>query len=139
MITALAGASLVLSVPLAHAQPFAVTAASISCGGRTSPDAAGPFTLASTIGDPLAGSIVSSGQYSLGTGFIAVVTGPPPCYANCDGSTTPPVLNVLDFSCFLNKFAAGDAAANCDGSTTPPVLNVLDFSCFLNEFAAGCP
>jgi hypothetical protein len=60
------------------------------------------------------------------------------CYANCDGSTTPPVLNVLDFSCFLNKFAAGDTCANCDGSTTPPVLNVLDFSCFLNRFAVGC-
>jgi len=60
------------------------------------------------------------------------------CYANCDGSTTTPVLNVLDFSCFLNHFAAGDAYANCDGSTTTPVLNVLDFSCFLNHFAAGC-
>ncbi len=61
------------------------------------------------------------------------------CYANCDNSTTAPALNVLDFSCFLNKFAAGDAYANCDNSTTPPVLNVLDFSCFLNKFAAGCP
>ena len=61
------------------------------------------------------------------------------CYANCDQSTTAPVLNVLDFSCFLNKFAAGDPYANCDNSTTPPVLNVLDFSCFLNKFAAGCP
>src|SRR5262249_12430591 len=30
------------------------------------------------------------------------------CYANCDASTTPPVLNVADFSCFLNRFAAGD-------------------------------
>jgi hypothetical protein len=60
------------------------------------------------------------------------------CYPNCDGSTTPPVLNVLDFSCFLNRFAAGDSYANCDHSTTPPVLNVLDFSCFLNSFAAGC-
>jgi hypothetical protein len=29
------------------------------------------------------------------------------CYANCDGSVTPPVLNVLDFTCFLNRFAAG--------------------------------
>jgi hypothetical protein len=64
--------------------------------------------------------------------------GAAPCYANCDQSTTPPVLNVLDFSCFLNKFAAGDTYANCDGSTTVPVLNVLDFSCFLNRFAAGC-
>ncbi len=61
------------------------------------------------------------------------------CYANCDGSTTPPILNVLDFTCFLNRFAAGNALANCDHSTTPPVLNVLDFTCFLNAFAAGCP
>jgi glucose/arabinose dehydrogenase len=64
----------------------------------------------------------------------------PRCYANCDGSTTSPSLNVLDFSCFLNAFAAGDCYANCDKSTTPPVLNVLDFGCFLNAFAAGtCP
>ena len=66
-------------------------------------------------------------------------TSAPACYANCDASTTSPALNVLDFACFLNRFAAGDSYANCDGSTTPPVLNVLDFSCFLNRFAAGCP
>ncbi|MFN0133113.1 MAG: GC-type dockerin domain-anchored protein, partial [Phycisphaerales bacterium] len=62
-----------------------------------------------------------------------------PCYANCDASVTPPVLNVNDFTCFLNKYAAGDTYANCDGSTTPPVLNVNDFVCFLNAFAGGCP
>jgi hypothetical protein len=61
------------------------------------------------------------------------------CYANCDNSTTPPILNILDFTCFLNRFAAGDTYANCDGSTTPPILNILDFTCFLNHFAAGCP
>ena len=61
------------------------------------------------------------------------------CYANCDESTTSPVLNVADFSCFLSKFAAAHAYANCDGSTTAPVLNVADFSCFLSKFAAGCP
>ena len=61
------------------------------------------------------------------------------CYANCDGSVTSPTLNVLDFACFLNRFAAGDAYANCDSSTTAPTLNVLDFACFLNKFAAGCP
>jgi hypothetical protein len=60
------------------------------------------------------------------------------CYPNCDGSTAPPVLNVADFGCFLNRFAAGDPYANCDGSTVPPVVNVLDFSCFINLFAAGC-
>ncbi|MBL9032771.1 MAG: S8 family serine peptidase [Phycisphaerae bacterium] len=63
----------------------------------------------------------------------------PTCYANCDGSTTPPILNVNDFICFQNRFAAGDSYANCDGSSTPPVLNVNDFVCFQNLFAAGCP
>jgi YVTN family beta-propeller protein len=63
---------------------------------------------------------------------------PKACYANCDGSTIQPVLNVADFSCFLSKFAAGDPYANCDGSTIEPVLNVADFSCFLGKFATGC-
>lgn len=61
------------------------------------------------------------------------------CQANCDGSSDPPALNVNDFVCFANRFAAGDMAANCDESTTPPVLNVNDFTCYLNRFAAGCP
>jgi hypothetical protein len=60
------------------------------------------------------------------------------CYANCDGSTQPPVLNVADFSCFLQKFAGGLTAGNCDGSSSAPLLNVADFSCFLQKFAAGC-
>jgi hypothetical protein len=60
------------------------------------------------------------------------------CYANCDGSVAAPVLNVNDFQCFLNKFAAGDSYANCDGSTVPPVLNIADFQCFVNKYAAGC-
>ncbi len=71
--------------------------------------------------------------------MLAFFAAAAPCYANCDHSTGAPALNVLDFACFLNEFAAGDAAANCDGSTAPPVLNVNDFACFLNAFAAGCP
>jgi hypothetical protein len=67
---------------------------------------------------------------------VAALTGP--CYANCDGSTSEPILNVLDFTCFLQRFAAADPYANCDGSTTAPILNVLDFTCFLQKFAAGC-
>lgn len=73
-----------------------------------------------------------------GTAWVARMPGIFACYANCDGSTTSPALNVADFSCFLNRFASGSSAANCDGSTLPPVLNVADFSCFLNAFAAGC-
>lgn len=61
------------------------------------------------------------------------------CPANCDASTTSPVLNVQDFSCFLNRFASGDTSANCDCSTVAPILNIQDFSCFINRFATGCP
>ena len=57
---------------------------------------------------------------------------------NLHQHTTPPILTVADFGCFLNKYAAGDLDANCDGSTTPPVLTVADFGCFLNAYAAGC-
>jgi len=80
--------------------------------------------------------------FRTGNGQVVLVNSPivPPalCYANCDGSTAPPVLNVLDFTCFLQRFASADPYANCDGSTAVPVLNVLDFSCFLQKFAAGC-
>ena len=63
---------------------------------------------------------------------------PSQCYANCDGSNIPPVLNVQDFSCFLGRWANNDTYANCDLSTVAPVLNVQDFTCFLNAFARGC-
>jgi hypothetical protein len=78
-----------------------------------------------------------------------VCTLPPPvCYANCDQSTVAPILNVDDFTCFINRYAGALLLpqaqqvmhyANCDGSTVAPVLNVDDFSCFINRFAAGCP
>jgi hypothetical protein len=63
---------------------------------------------------------------------------PQACYPNCDSSTTHPILNVQDFSCFLGRYAAGDPYANCDGSTALPTLNVGDFTCYLQKFAAGC-
>jgi hypothetical protein len=72
-----------------------------------------------------------------GAEFLAAVGSS--CYANCDGSASVPVLNVNDFTCFLNRFGAGEPYANCDGSTAAPVLNVNDFVCFLGKFAAGCP
>jgi len=48
------------------------------------------------------------------------------------------VLNVNDFTCFQNHFAAGASSANCDLSTAPPLLTVNDFICFINKYAAGC-
>ncbi|MBL9032504.1 MAG: hypothetical protein JNM80_12465 [Phycisphaerae bacterium] len=81
---------------------------------------------------------VSDGVTSRGGAFLIEIA-TASCYPNCDASTTPPVLNVNDFVCFLNSFSAGQSYANCDGSTIPPTLNVNDFTCFLNAFAAGCP
>ena len=76
-----------------------------------------------------------------GSGAVSatIIEGTPVCYANCDGSTAPPILNVNDFICFQQKFAAGDTYANCDGSTATPILNVNDFICYQQRFAAGCP
>ena len=58
------------------------------------------------------------------------------CYANCDGSG-PPVLSVNDYTCFMNRYAAGDPWANCDpGERRAP--RASDFLCFLQHFRAGC-
>jgi hypothetical protein len=62
--------------------------------------------------------------------------GCPNCYANCDLSTRAPILNVNDFICFINRFAAKDPYANC---TVDAGIDINDFVCFLNKFAAGCP
>ncbi len=75
----------------------------------------------------------------LGAMVLFYTEGGGACYANCDNSTQTPVLNVADFTCFLQRFAAGESYANCDQSTLAPVLNVADFTCFLQSFAAGCP
>ena len=65
----------------------------------------GLFDVGATFGQPDAGSM-SGDCFSLIGGFWAI-TAQADCYANCDESTTPPVLNVADFTCFLQKYAAG--------------------------------
>jgi hypothetical protein len=91
--------------------------------------------------DAARGDTVLFGGLAGGTwvGDTWVLSCASPCYPNCDQSTTAPVLNVQDFTCFLQQYAAGETYANCDSSTTPPVLNVQDFTCFLQRYAAGCP
>jgi hypothetical protein len=134
-------ASLVLALglsPAAFAQsggPYNLTWNTFDGGGGTS--SGGVYSISGTAGQPDAGAH-AGGAYDHAGGFWAAFTGGP-CYANCDNSTQPPILNVLDFQCFLNRFAANDPYANCDNSTVAPTLNVLDFGCFLNRFAAGCP
>jgi len=157
LLYALSSITMVLS-PCAmgqmHAQPLLPVPEDLPTGGTDSPGpydlswytidgggamylSAGVFSLGGTVGQPDAG-VMSGGAFELSGGFwFSGISAT--CYPNCDHSTTPPVLNVLDFACFLNAFASGDPYANCDHSTTPPLLNVLDFACFLNAFAAGCP
>ncbi len=77
--------------------------------------------------------------WPIGADEITLLQSGPSCYANCDGSTAAPLLNINDFACFLQKFVENAPYANCDGSTSPPVLNVNDFQCFLSAFVAGCP
>jgi hypothetical protein len=121
-----------------------------SPGGGTVVGAAGPMT------SPTSGAAVvlninnmhasDAGQYDVTfsnacggvTSQSVNVSVGTPCYANCDSSSSSPILNINDFQCFINAFASGDPYANCDGSTAPPILNVNDFQCFLNAFAAGC-
>jgi hypothetical protein len=98
-------------------------------------------------------SSVTIGTYGASISFSGVDVaigdgGPAVCYPNCDLSTIAPILNVDDFTCFINQFAAAQSLpsaqqvtnyANCDGSTIAPVLNVDDFTCFINQYAQGCP
>jgi len=82
--------------------------------------------------------VITSALGSVTTGNVGLACAAPSCYANCDGSSTPPVLTANDFQCFLNKFAAADPTANCDGSTAAPILTANDFQCFLNAYSVGC-
>jgi probable HAF family extracellular repeat protein len=93
------------------------------------------------------GVIVGDGYFDNETRAWMVHLGAP-CYANCDQSTTTPILNVEDFTCFINAFAAAQSLpheqqfahyANCDDSTIAPIINIDDFTCFINAFAEGCP
>jgi hypothetical protein len=134
----LSTAAIFLLAAPALAQTFDLSWHSIDCGGGTSTGGgAGGFELSGAIGQHDASSL-SGGPFTLTGGFWSGSATPQHCYPNCDNSTTTPILNVADFSCFLTRFAAGDPYANCDNSTTPPTLNVADFSCFLQQFAAGC-
>jgi hypothetical protein len=87
-----------------------------------------------------------NGAYIANTEML--VLGGTACYPNCDESTVAPILNVDDFTCFINSYASAQGLppaqqlthyANCDGSTVHPVLNVDDFTCFINQYAQGCP
>lgn len=98
----------------------------------------GLYRSIATAGTPgAAGFTVNVGVDTWRASVFNITT--PACYPNCDGSTAAPILNALDFGCFLARYRAGESYGNCDGSTAEPVLNALDFGCFLSRYVQGCP
>jgi hypothetical protein len=94
------------------------------------------------------GTLGASALGGMDAWLASIPAMPPPCAANCDGNSIPPILNVDDFTCFINAFAEAALLpheqqvghyANCDGSTMEPALNIDDFGCFINRYALGCP
>lgn len=59
-------------------------------------------------------------------------TDTPPCPADCDGSGT---LDIIDLICFQQDFYQGSTSADCDASGG---LSIEDFTCFQTLFAIGC-
>ncbi len=141
-LTVTSGQPAVLSVGPTGGAPFFYqwrrNGVALANGGRISGATSRTLTISSTtIPDAGAYDVVVSNHCNTVTSTGATLT--VGCYPNCDQSTSPPILNIFDFLCFINKFVAGDPYANCDQSTIPPVLNISDFTCFLNSFSAGCP
>jgi len=92
----------------ASAQPYTMIRNTFGPGGATVPSTGGDYSVTGTIGQPAPGP-ASGGQFACGGGFWGTpgAGGPAPCYANCDGSTIAPILNVNDFICFQQQYAAG--------------------------------
>ncbi len=129
-------AVIVNGVPLTSSSAGALaglTSASGHVSATFSPPTSGLYDVGIRVSRPyLAATLIS--QYVDNAVFA---TSSAACYANCDGSTSPPRITANDFQCFLTRFASGDAYANCDQSVAPPVLTANDFQCFLNKFAQG--
>jgi hypothetical protein len=61
------------------------------------------------------------------------------CYANCDASTVAPILSASDFIAFSTATRRGIRTPTAMCRRLRRVLNVGDFTCFINKYAAGCP
>ncbi|MCH8270364.1 MAG: SBBP repeat-containing protein, partial [Planctomycetes bacterium] len=98
------------------------------------PDGQGGVAVAGTtrgsLGGPNAGDIDA---------FVARFT-VDSCYADCNKTAGPRVLDLFDFLCFQDSFVNREPyACDCDISTGPIVCDIFDFLCFQNAFVAGCP
>ncbi len=105
------GSGVVLSVDAAGSGPLSYR---WRLGGAPLVDGAGVQGAATRTLTIQHASMASVGAYDcvISTGCTSAISAPASvsvqgCYANCDASTTAPVLNVNDFICYLNRFTAG--------------------------------
>ncbi|MFN0132455.1 MAG: hypothetical protein ACKVW3_08000 [Phycisphaerales bacterium] len=75
--------------------------------GERASERAGSRHASSVANEPFSTFVDGYGTDSINQDVQALLWTRPNCYPNCDAGTVPPVLNVADFVCFLNKFAAG--------------------------------
>ncbi len=92
-----------------------------------------PLADATTYTWLVVGEIIAGFTYSESRTFTV-------CYADCDQSTGPGVLDIFDFLCFQNSFVNGKPyACDCDTTTGQLVCDIFDFLCFQDAFVGGCP
>lgn len=113
---------------------FVVPSISVGFGFRTRPNA-NQVTYASLTPVNTTTIRVTS---AFGDGFFGIselqLSGfPAPCYADCDGNGA---LNIFDYICFGQAFAAQSGYADCDNSGS---FNIFDYICYGSEYSAGCP
>jgi hypothetical protein len=138
MNTLVTGVAALLTCGLAAVSPlgYEITWYTLDGGGVTLANG-GAYRLGGTAGQPDAGRM-TGGAYALSGGFWSGAAYA--CWADCDTSTGMGVLDIFDFLCFQNRFAAGDPyACDCDTGTGQGVCDIFDFLCYQNIFANGCP
>jgi len=80
-----------------------------SIGGSPNPTGRMSFNVPAGTAFSVVFAEVTAGAGCPNYNFVVVgnCSGAAPCYANCDGSSVAPILNVSDFICFQTKYAAG--------------------------------
>ena len=82
------------------------------------------------------GNIAGYGHFGPGfgtsRGFVLVPIDST-CYADCDTSGS---VDIFDYICFGNEYAAMAQYADCDSNGT---WDIFDYICFGNAYSTGCP
>jgi hypothetical protein len=120
------------SIPIAILGVSAAGAHAANIGGLTSVSTSTrPISASSFRGTEV---VVPKNTGNITNDPAPMINDPAPFTADINGDG---IYDVADFVAFQDLFNRGHMAANCDGSITPPVLNFNDFTCFLQTFAAG--